>query len=103
MRDALRTALERETGSATTPILKVNPARSVFQYLGRFGRPSQIALSGMSGRTIYDFRTGRVRFPGGGRRLPEELAEADFEAFLALVHLWERMVVARNTGEAARK
>jgi len=103
LRDALRTALERETGSATTPILKVNPVRSVFQYLGRLRRPRQIALSGMSGRTIYDFRTGRVRFPSGRWKLPQELAEADFEAFLGLVHLWERMVIARKTGEAVRK
>jgi len=103
LRDTLRTALEREPESTTTPILKVNPTRFVFQYLGRFRRPRQIALSGTSGRTIYDFRTGRVLFPGGRWQLPKELGEADFEAFLGLVHLWERMVIARKTGEAARK
>jgi hypothetical protein len=77
----------RRTARGETPI---------FQYLGDLARPKQVAFLGSRGRFIYDFRSGRVR-SGQGDWLPAaQLPKAEREAFLSLVHFWERIQMARK-------
>jgi hypothetical protein len=72
----------------------------VFQYLGTIDRPRQIALLGEHGRTIYDFRSGRVQLHTPDWRRPDRLTGTEREEFLRLVRQWERMMVARHARRA---
>ena len=96
LRDAINRALEMPRTAGAKPVVVQDPARTVFQYLGQIARPAQIAFTGLSGRTIYDFRERRVRIGSGAWRRPEELAPPDYARFLGLVQTWERMMLARN-------
>jgi hypothetical protein len=93
LRKALGAALR---GSAGGPRSEASQDRRVFQYLGTLRRPRQIAFLQADGRTIYDFRSGRVQFRDGVWRRVPELGPAYREQFLSLIHEWERMVVARR-------
>jgi arylsulfatase A-like enzyme len=97
LRVALNAALAGDSRSAPVVERRNEP---VFQYLGVFDRPAQIAFTTAEGRTIYDFRADRVLLDGAWRR-PDTLApdSAARDRFLTLVHTWERMRLAR--GEAA--
>jgi arylsulfatase A-like enzyme len=101
-RDTLRSALESSSTFDLTPALTPNPERIVFQYLGNLSRPRQIAVRDLSGRNIYDFRTGRFRSNGGQWLRPQELSKSDVEAFRSLVHQWERMVLAASAAKRSR-
>ena len=101
LRDTLQRALEREPPADPRPIYNENPDRKVFQFLGRFARPRQIALRGLSGRTIYDFRTGRFKAPGGSWQRPQDLSESNVEAFRSLIHQWERQVLAAQSARSS--
>jgi hypothetical protein len=96
LRDAINQALEMPPAAGAKPVVVENPSRMVFQYLGQITRPAQIAFTGLSGRTIYDFREGRIRIGSGQWRRPEELTPPDHARFLQLVQTWERMMLARN-------
>jgi hypothetical protein len=101
MRDAIDIALRRDPADDASPIVRQSRTASVFQYLGRFERPAQIALTRIDGRTVFDFRTGLVRLPGGAWRHPDTLDADGRDALLALVHTWERMRVAATPAKGA--
>jgi glucan phosphoethanolaminetransferase (alkaline phosphatase superfamily) len=90
LRDTLNRALESKQAAGHAPVLTENPEEAVFQYLGALTRPSQIALLKMNGRTIYDFRTNRVRISDKPWRFPSELSDEEFTVFRDLVMLIER-------------
>jgi hypothetical protein len=100
LRDTLNRALESKQAAGHAPVLTENPKAAVFQYLGALTRPSQIALLKMNGRTIYDFRTNRVRITGKPWRFPSELSDEEFTVFRDLVNLWERMLIERRASGA---
>lgn len=77
------------------PELVPDRSRMVFQYLGTLRRPAQIALASLDGQIVYDFRTRRVKLDAGGWQAPETLATGDMPRLLDLIHLWERMMIAR--------
>ena len=60
------------------------PGKIVFQYLGGIHRPRQIALTGLAGRTIYDFRDNRVTLADGSTVRPEALDGPAAAPFLRL-------------------
>ena len=93
LRHTLWRALGAPPAAGSDPAIGVAD-RTVFQYLGNFRRPRQIAATGATGRTIYDFRTGRARIGDGGWTRPGELSPEDSHALTALVHTWESMVLA---------
>jgi arylsulfatase A-like enzyme len=102
----LRHAIASALGSDPTtnaPQLKQDPSRKVFQYLGTFDRPRQIALTGVDGRVLYDFRTGLARIGRGTWRRPENLSAAEQAEFVQLAHTWERMVLARNAARSEKQ
>jgi hypothetical protein len=102
----LRNAIGSALGSDPTtnpPQLKQDPSRKVFQYLGTLDRPRQIALTGVDGRDLYDFRTGLARIGRGTWRRPENLSAAEQPEFVRLVHTWERMVLARNAASSEKQ
>ena len=76
-------------------------ARTVFQYLGLIPRPAQIALTGIDGRIVYDFRDRRARVGSEEWRRPEDLDPDQRSAFLHLIHTWERMMLARRDAASA--
>ena len=97
LRDAIAAALTRKPDAAEQrPTLTTSPSRMVFQYLGMITRPAQIALTGLSGRIIYDFREGRARTNGDEWQRPEDLNADQRSAYLNLIQTWERMMLARN-------
>jgi len=96
LRDAIAQALEMPYTPGAGPTVTENPSRTVFQYLGLITRPAQIALTGTSGRAIYDFRDRRARIGNGEWRRPEDLKPEEHSAFLRLVQTWERMMLARH-------
>jgi hypothetical protein len=96
LRDAINRTLEMPPTAGSKPSVVENPSKTVFQYLGQIARPAEIAFTGLSGRTVYDFRERRVRIGSGQWRRPEELAAPDYARFLGLVQTWERMMLARN-------
>ncbi len=81
-------------GSAR-PVLRQNPDKAVFQYLGNIDRPRQIALVTLTDRLLFDFRTGKARVGNGVWLRPEHMAGVDRERVIHLVHTWERMKLAR--------
>ena len=100
LRDALEAALAVPYTPGAKPTVEVEPSRAVFQYLGLITRPAQIALTRMSGRTIYDFRERKARIGDGEWKRPEDLTGADRADFLRVVQTWERMMLARNAARA---
>ena len=100
LRDGVRAALAAWT-PGSRPIVVASEPREVFQYLGVLDRPAQIAFTSAGGRSIFDFREGRFRMPGGPWMRPAETEGATREAFLRLVRFWESVVVARTRVEAA--
>lgn len=94
LRNAIDMALA--TSADTLPHVVTTPGKKVFQYLGNIDKPRQIAFDFGTARTIYDFRTGRVSTGDGSWQRPEELRDDSAAQFLELVHLWERMMVAKR-------
>ena len=89
------------TGAAGAPAqVRQDPTKHVFQYLGSVERPVQIALTSIGGQIAYDFRTGRVQIDRAAWRRPDALPPAEFNRWRALVHQWERMVLARYQRES---
>ena len=92
LRDAIGAALEHAPTADRRPVLRENSSRTVFQYLGNFDRPAEIALTRIGGRTIYDFRSGLVQVQGSAAwRRPTDLRDSDRAYFQELVHTWERL------------
>lgn len=98
LRDAIGLALATGDIDGTGPRVMPTPGKVVLQYLGSIHRPRQIALADGSGRTIYDFRTRRVTLPDGARMRAEAVQGATAEPVLRLVHFWERMMLAKASG-----
>jgi hypothetical protein len=103
LRIAIGAALGRDPTTTATPLLKTDSSRRVFQYLGTFDRPRQIAFTGLDGRILYDFRTGLARIGRGTWQRPEDLSAAEQPEFVRLVHTWERMVLARNAASSEKR
>ena len=99
LRDAINRALQYDPSLALVPTVIEDPERRVFQVLGDFKRPRQIAFRDKSGRTIYDFREGRFKGPAGSWQRPDNLSPSDKADFVSLIHYWEREVLA---AQAAR-
>lgn len=95
VRDAIRQALS-EPSFDSGPSSRLDPGRSVFQYLGVIERPAQISFRSANGADVYDFRTRKVRLGNGAWQDPASLAGKESERFLRLVRTWERMLVARH-------
>jgi hypothetical protein len=100
LRSAIGRALEAEPTAAAAPVLRANPAKQIFQYLGPFERPRQIAFTGLDGRIIYDFRSGRAQIDSPDWRRPEDLSPAGQQEYRRLLQTWERMILARNRNAA---
>lgn len=98
LRDLIASALA-DGERAATPSVSMRADKGVFQYLGTLPRPRQIGFVGLAGRTIYDFRTNRVRFGDGPWRRPEALERDAAARFVELVRVWERMMVAKSGPE----
>jgi glucan phosphoethanolaminetransferase (alkaline phosphatase superfamily) len=96
LRDAIDRALRTAPDAAARPRIDDGGDRGVFQYLGTLDRPRQIALLTARGRMIYDFRNRQFQPLSGIWKQPDALAANERDAFLALVHQWERMVLARR-------
>ena len=79
-------------------MLRVEPAREVFQYLGTVDQPAQIGLAGIDRQLVYDFRTNLVRVGTSSWRHAETLEPSDHDTFLRLVRMWERMILAKRGG-----
>ena len=95
LRDAVNAAMAQPAGS-DAPRLTTRSDKTVFQYLGRIERPREIAFATQTGRTIYDFRTGRVRTANGDWIRPGSLEGRNATEFQRLINTWERMVLARG-------
>ena len=94
LRGALGAALQQPPGVSAVPTVRPVPGRAVFQYLGDLSRPRQIAFLQDKKRLVYDFRSRRVGRRDGGWSPPAGLPDAERNAFLTLVHLWEAMNLA---------
>ena len=95
LRDALRETLGRQA-RGSTPVLRRDPDRRVFQYLGNIGGPAQIGFTTLDGRFRYDFRDARALGSGERWRRPEELAAPEVARWRELVTTWEKMMIARS-------
>jgi hypothetical protein len=71
------------------------PGRRVFQYLGVVERPMAIGFVMEAGRLGYDFRDGTID-DDGASTAPGAAAEAVVARWRALVHFWERVVLAQS-------
>ena len=78
------------------PVVERDPARLVFQYLGNIHEPAQIGLTSLTRRILYDFRSRRARVGEGRWYRPEDLTGNEALEFTTLIHLWERMMLARR-------
>ncbi|MCK5505801.1 MAG: sulfatase-like hydrolase/transferase, partial [Thermodesulfovibrionia bacterium] len=96
LRGALNKMLQKRYTETTQPVLNESPTANVFQYLGNIKRPSQIAFRHNRGRTIYDFRMGRIQTGDGLWKLPGELTVQEYSDYRNLVNSWERMIISRN-------
>lgn len=94
LRDAITSALADEA-AGTAPAFRRCETAEVFQYLGLMHRPPQIALVSPAGRVTYDFRQHLVRRDDGPWRAPETLDADGREAWLRVVHRWERLRLAQ--------
>jgi hypothetical protein len=96
LRDSIGATLTQSSDARTAPELLRDDSKRVFQYLGNLQRPRQIAFATTAGRTIYDFSTGRFLMAGAEWRRPRDLDPAASLEFLALVHYWESLILART-------
>lgn len=104
LRDAIGRALEQPQSADPSPRLRETPDNPVFQYLGRFEAPAQIALARRTGRTIFDFRTGRVKLQDSTVwQRPDTLSASETRLFLEVVHRWERMRLAFAQHESGER
>jgi glucan phosphoethanolaminetransferase (alkaline phosphatase superfamily) len=94
LRDAIDAAMAAAPGS-DAPRLVSRPDKTVFQYLGRIDKPREIAFASDAARTMYDFRTRRVRVADGAWVRPEALTGNAAPEFQRLIRTWERMMIAR--------
>jgi hypothetical protein len=95
LRDTIGAALSAPKGRA--PRTVPGDGRFVFQYLGSLRRPRQIGFTTPAGRTIYDFRTGRVRHPSRAAwALPHHLSPSEHGDWVELVRFWERLVLEQS-------
>ncbi len=101
LRGIIDAALASPVGAAAAPVVGQNAARRVFQYLGNIDRPAQIGLATSTGRTIYDFRSDEVQVDRGAWRRSRDLRPGELAAFTALVRIWERMLLARQSAPVA--
>ena len=101
LRDLIASALA-DGDRTDRPSVGTRAGKDVFQYLGTLSRPRQIGLVTAEGRTIFDFRTNRVRLGEGPWQRPDALDEAGAARFVGLVRMWERMMVARSTAPGSR-
>ena len=85
LRDAIGTALSQDAPGAP-PRVVTRTDKHVFQYLGTIERPRQLGFRGIESRAIYDFRDDRSQSANGH----------SVDAGSALIHLWERMILARQ-------
>ena len=86
LRDAIGAALESGRLDEL-PRVVTRADKKVFQYLGTIERPRQLAQRGVDSQLIYDFRSGRMPITAGVQDL---------------IHLWERMILARQQTRASR-
>jgi arylsulfatase A-like enzyme len=80
------------------PTVRTVDSQEVFQYLGGIESPRQIALNGLHGRRMYDFRENRARIGESAWRTPLALSAAESRTFSGLVQFWERLKVAGSRG-----
>ena len=97
LRNAVTTALSSAQPDVP-PRAVVRPDKSVFQYLGTIERPRQIALRTEHGSLVYDFRTNTPASVDVGSTGPSASSNPA-ERLTMLVHLWERMIIARSSNE----
>lgn len=97
LRNALVAALS-SADPAASPRVVNRPDKTVFQYLGTIERPRQIALRTPDGSLVYDFRTGTASSVDGGPGVQSGSPNPSGQ-LTALVHLWERMIIARGSNE----
>ena len=97
LRNALVAALS-SADPAASPRVVNRPDKTVFQYLGTIERPRQIALRTPDGSLVYDFRTGTASSVDGGPGVQSGSPDPSGQ-LTALVHLWERMIIARGSNE----
>jgi arylsulfatase A-like enzyme len=99
LRAAVNEALST-VAAPSRPTLRPAADRRVFQYIGTIAHPAQIALTGLRDRAMFDFRSSRGRVDGGEWSRLDSLSAADRDRVLAVVHTWERIVLARQGGAA---
>jgi hypothetical protein len=97
LRNAVTTALSTVQPDVP-PRTVVRADKSVFQYLGTIERPRQIALRTLHGSLVYDFRTNTPASVDVGSTGPSA-SSSPAERLTTLVHLWERMIIARSSNE----
>ena len=101
LRDALAAALTNPPAPGAAPVVAARPDKAVFQYLGNLNRPRQIAFETGTSTIAYDFRTQLARVDHDQWRPVDALSAEASARLRALVHYWERMVLAR--GRNARR
>jgi arylsulfatase A-like enzyme len=101
LRDALAAALTNPPAPGAAPVVAARPDKAVFQYLGNLNRPRQIAFETATSTIAYDFRTQLARVDHDQWRPVDALSAEASARLRALVHYWERMVLAR--GRNARR
>ncbi len=94
LRDSIDAAMRADAPAG--PQLVADPAKRVFQYLGTLDHPRAIAFATAHHRLIIDLRSGRVAADGTWQK-PADLPPALAVEYADLVHLWERMRLARAT------
>ena len=95
LRALFRRAFAAPASDAMPQVIR-DPEKSVFQYLGTIERPAQIAFVSRAGRITYDIRERKFKSRDGNWQPPERLNDGEREEFLTLVHLWERMILAKQ-------
>jgi hypothetical protein len=102
IRGAMRQALAAVPESDPRPTFSPALEGVTFQYVGsEVARPRQIGFVSQSGRTLYDFRTGRARFPDTVWGRPDALGPFETSAFLDLVYRWESLALSGARGGQA--
>ena len=96
LRDAIAAALARASSPDSPPAVIARPERAVFQYLGNLNRPRQIGFETGTSKIVYDFRTQLARVGSDEWRTVDALSDDASARLRALVHYWERMVLARG-------
>ena len=99
LRGVFRRAFATPAAGAMPHVVRT-PEKAVFQYLGAIERPAQIAFVSSMGRITYDIRDRKFQSRSGTWQSPERLNDTEREEFLALVHTWERMILAKRTAAA---